>query len=143
LNGVQEVTGSSPVAPIIKTGGLLMGEERRKASRVKTSLFVQYCYDCDSQYMSWDITSARDLSESGVKIQTGKSFEIGSGINLRFKMPSRPFDVINVSGTIVACETVGEGPTCIVRIQFKEMSDELKAIFHEYVEWSLKNQVAK
>jgi hypothetical protein len=116
-----------------------MGEEKRKALRVKTSLFVQYCFDVNSEQKSWDITSVKNLSETGVCLQTGKPFEIGSTIALRFKIPSRPFDKIEISARVVCSQSIGQGTTSMIRAEFKDLSEETKGILREYVLWMVKN----
>jgi hypothetical protein len=139
LNGVQEVTGSSPVAPI-NYKAVQMSEEKRRDVRIKTTLFVQYCFDINSVPQKWDITSAKDLSESGVSLVTGKAFEIGATIALRFKIPSRPFDKTEIDAIVVGCQSIGQGSTNIVRAHFKNISDEKKEALREYVLFMVKNQ---
>ncbi|MCX5708207.1 MAG: PilZ domain-containing protein [Candidatus Omnitrophica bacterium] len=116
-----------------------MGEEKRKALRVKTSLFVQYCFDVNSAQKSWDITSVKNLSETGVCLQTGKPFEVGSVIALRFKIPSRPFEKIEINARVVCCQDIGQGTTSMIRAEFKDLSDDIKGVLREYVLWMVKN----
>jgi hypothetical protein len=116
-----------------------MEEEKRKALRVKTSLFVQYCFDVNSEQKSWDITTVKNLSETGVCLQTGKPFEIGSTITLRVKIPSRPFEKTEIEATVVGCQTTGQGTTNIVRAEFKDLSEDTKGLLREYVLWMTKN----
>jgi hypothetical protein len=117
-----------------------MDEEKRKAFRVKTSLFVQYCFDITSPEKRWDITSAKNLSETGVCLQTGKPFELGSTIVLRFKMPSRPFDMTKINAKVICCQSTGQGTTSIIRAEFMDVSEETKSLLREYVLWMVKNQ---
>ena len=116
-----------------------MEEEKRKALRVKSSLFVQYCLDVNSEQKSWDITSIKNLSETGVCLQTGRPFEIGSTITLRVKIPSRPFEKTEIDATVVGCQSTGQGTTCVVRAEFKDLSDDTKGVLREYVLWMVKN----
>ncbi len=117
-----------------------MDEERRKAVRIKTSLFVQYCFNINSEHKSWDITTVKDLSETGVSLQTGMPFEIGTIIALCFKIPSRPFDKTEINAVVVGCQSIGQGTTCIVRAEFKNVSDDTRGVLREYVLWMVKNQ---
>ena len=45
-----------------------MDEEKRKAIRVKASLFVQYGFDDGSGNKIWDITTIKNISETGVSV---------------------------------------------------------------------------
>jgi c-di-GMP-binding flagellar brake protein YcgR len=116
-----------------------MGEERRKSIRVKTSLFVQYCIDINSVPRKWDITSVKDLSESGVSLHTGVPFEIGSTIALRFKIPSRPFDKTEISAVVVDCKKIEQGSTSMIRAEFKDLSEDTKEVLKDYIVWMVKN----
>jgi Tfp pilus assembly protein PilZ len=103
---------------------------------------VQYCFDVNSEQKSWDITSIKNLSETGVCLQTGKPFEIGSTIALRFKIPSRPFDKTEINATVICCQSTGQGTTSIIRAEFKDLGDDIKAVLKEYVLWMVKNPVS-
>jgi hypothetical protein len=116
-----------------------MGEEKRKALRVNTSLFVQYCFDVNSEEKRWDITSAKNLSETGVCLQTGKPFEVGATIALRFKIPSRPFDKIEINARVVCSQSIGQGTTSMIRAEFMDVSEDIKGVLREYVLWMVKN----
>ena len=86
----------------------------------------------------WDITTVKDISESGVSIQTGRFFETGSKISLRFKIPSRPFEMTEVTGKVVGCVNASQSTTYHTRIEFSNLSEDIKIIFHEYVNWVVK-----
>jgi hypothetical protein len=120
-----------------------MEEEKRKAFRVKTSLFVQYCFEDTGERKSWDITSVKNLSESGVCLQTGKPFAVGSTIKLRFKIPSRPFELTEINGNVVGCQNTGQGTTCIVRAAFTGLNEDTRQLLREYLVWMVKNQNLK
>jgi hypothetical protein len=137
LNGVQEVDSSSLSAPINER---LMSEEKRRAVRVKSAIFIQYCLDLNSSSKKWDITSVKNLSETGVCIVTGKPFEANSDIEIRFKLPSRPFEPIDVLGRVVESKESGFANAYITRVEFKDLTDEIKNVFHDYIEWVLKNE---
>ncbi len=121
----------------------VMGEERRKAVRIKETLFVQYCFDGSSGNKIWDITTVKDFSETGVSMKTIKAFEIGSPIFFRFKIPSRPLENIEVTGKVVGCSKTGQGTICLTRIEFDYLNKDTKTIFHEYISWVIKNRNIK
>jgi len=120
-----------------------MGEEKRKAFRVKSSLTVQYCFDINSERKKWDITTVKDLSESGVRFQTGKPFEVDSVIRLRFKIPARPFDLIEIDAKVISCQSLNQSSISIIRAEFTSIPEEAKMLLREYVLWMVKNQTLR
>ena len=119
-----------------------MGEERRRTIRVKATLFLQYSLGSEGN-SRWDITTVKDISETGLCILTGKKFEPEETITLRLKIPSRPFEMIEVTGRVVESSETGKTLAYITRIEFKDLNDEAKSLFHEYVDWAVKNSGAK
>ena len=120
-----------------------MGEEKRKAFRVKSSLTVQYCFDINSERKKWDITTVKDLSESGVRFQAGKPFEVGSLIRLRFKIPARPDELIEIDARVISCESFKQSSISMLRAEFINISEEAKVLLQEYVLWMVKNQTLR
>jgi c-di-GMP-binding flagellar brake protein YcgR len=119
-----------------------MMEERRRSIRVKTMLFIQYSLDVQES-KRWDITTVKDISETGLCIFTGRKFRSEETITLRLKIPSRPFDSIEVKGRVVGSSVSETGQAFITRIEFKDLNRETKTLFHEYVEWVIKNSDSK
>lgn len=120
-----------------------MGEEKRKAFRVKSSLTVQYCFDINSEEKKWDITTVKDLSESGVSFRTGKPFEVGIFMRLRFKIPARPFDLTEIDAKVISCQILGQTTTSMIRAEFINITEETKILLREYVLWAVKNSQAR
>jgi Tfp pilus assembly protein PilZ len=120
-----------------------MGEERRKATRVRDPLFVQYCFDDADGKEIWDITTVQDISETGLSIKTVNAFKIGDPISLRLKVPLRPLEKIEVTGKVVGCSDTGQGRTSLTRIEFSDLPEDTKILFHEYVDWVIKSQSTK
>ena len=81
LNGVQEVTGSSPVAPtnITRCG---MNNERRRFVRIKKPIVIQY--RAGSNTDKWDTTAIKDFSEGGVLFTAKHRFPENTVLNIRF-----------------------------------------------------------
>jgi c-di-GMP-binding flagellar brake protein YcgR len=117
-----------------------MGEERRRAVRIKSKLFVQYCLDINSADKKWDITTVRNISETGACILTSLQFEKNSTIALRLKIPSRPFETIEIYGRVVDSESFSHGETFVTRIEFKDLRPDILFSFREYVDWVIKNE---
>jgi len=89
--------------------------------------------------MRWDITSVRDISETGLCILTGRQYDPEETITLRLKIPSRPFEKIEVAGRVVGSSSAGKGTSFITRIEFKDLAEETRALFHEYLGWLIKS----
>lgn len=113
-----------------------MIQERRAWQRIKSQLFIQYSYDENGQ--KWDITTIKDMSPIGVCIQTGQVFDQGRPILLKMKIPSRPFEMLQVKGKVV--DSKPEEASYTTRISFLEMSADNKKTLEEYVMWILKNE---
>ncbi|MCX7927920.1 MAG: PilZ domain-containing protein [Candidatus Omnitrophica bacterium] len=114
-------------------------EEKRKAFRIKSSLFIQYSFFEEGNLPKWDISTVRDISETGVSLLTGKRFNPSDTIVLRIKIPSRPFDLTEVKGKVVASENTDSNNTFLTRIQFVETNKETQNILKEYINWVIKN----
>ena len=113
-----------------------MNGEKRKAIRVKTTINVQYFLDTDR----WDITTVKDISETGLSIITGKCFDKDGPIWLRIRIPSLPFDPIEVQGRVVESKDTGVGNMYLTRVEFKELTPEIKKTFHDYIDWAARTE---
>jgi len=116
-----------------------MGEERRRAVRIKSTLFIQYCLG-NTANNAWDISTVKDISESGVCILTGRRFEKDSTIALRLRLPSRPFEAIQIYGRVVDSTSAGYAGSFITRIEFKNLKEDIQILFHEYVRWIINSE---
>lgn len=114
-------------------------EERRKAVRVKANLSVQYSLDEAGGNRTWDISAVQNISELGVSILVGKIVKTGSLISLRFKIPFRPFENIEITGKVVHCSASNQKTCYMLRIKFKYLDENTVIIFREYVDWIKKN----
>jgi len=109
--------------------GGMMSTERRKARRINKNLLVQYRESGDAK--CWDIAQVKDISESGIVIQTDKIFAVNVILHLRIKLPSRPFLCLEFDGRIVECEK------CQVRIEIKKIDSVGKNMLGEYIAWHI------
>jgi hypothetical protein len=117
-----------------------MEDEKRKAVRIKSTLFVQYCFDFNNQIQKWDITKVKDISETGICILTGQSFKTDSDIALRLKVPSQPFEPIQLQGRVVGSKGSTFGTIFVTRIEFKNVPEDIQLILHQYIRWIIKNE---
>lgn len=124
-------------------------EERRRAVRIKKTLFVQYKDEAGIE--KWDMASMNDFSELGMFIITETPFSIDAVLNFRFKLPSNPFETLILRGRVVACEKraiakdrhdaalAGHS----TKIEFMDIKEEQKKSIREYVSWFLSKQVSE
>jgi hypothetical protein len=90
--------------------------------------------------MKWDITKIKDISDTGVCILTGTSFEPNTNIVMRLKIPSRTFEVVELNGRVIVSSESGLGLTFITRIEFSEVADDTKKMLHEYIDWVIQQE---
>jgi c-di-GMP-binding flagellar brake protein YcgR len=107
--------------------------ERRKYARIKKTLTVQYSHKDKEK---WDMSIIKDISETGICIATNKNFPLTEIINFRIKMPSEPFQWLELYGKVVECEEVISG-TYITRAEFIYLEVEQKKIIKAYIAWVL------
>jgi len=117
-----------------------MTEERRKAVRIKKFLTVRYSLGAEKK---WDITTIKDISETGVCIITQKQFSPSDVMALFVKIPTRPLDWIEFTAKVVASEGAkgasGEilKGSNITRLEFIDLKDEQKEAIRQYIAWFL------
>jgi len=120
-----------------------MGEERRKSVRIKKFISVRYSYDADEGEKKWDITSIRDISETGMCITTQQQFLANDILVFLIKIPTRPLDWIEFTGRVVGSEALkvisGEsvGSSHITRVEFINLKEVQKGLIREYIAWFL------
>lgn len=116
-----------------------MEEERRKSIRIKKSLTVQYSRNLNQGAATWDMTTIKDISETGMCIVTDKDFLPNEIINFRLKIPFRPFEWLEFSGKIISSE-VFKTKACVTRVEFVDLKEEQKGLIKEYIKWFLDKQ---
>ncbi len=120
-----------------------MGEERRKSVRIKKLLTARYSYSLDKDEKKWDITTIKDISETGMCITTHKQFLPNDIITFLIKIPSRPLEWIEFTGRVVESEKrmaiSGESVASshITRIEFVNLKEGQKESIQEYIIWFL------
>jgi len=122
-----------------------MGEERRKSVRIKKVLTVRYGYNVDKNVKKWDITTIRDISETGMCITTHRRFSPDDILTFLIKIPSRPLEWMEFKGRIVGTnesnvipgESVIRSPVTITRAEFINLKKNQKELIREYITWFL------
>ncbi len=120
-----------------------MVEERRKSVRIKKALTVRYSYSVNKDEKKWDIATIRDISETGMSVNTQYKFSPNEIVTFLIKIPSRPLDWIEFTGRIAGTEdskaASGEilTGTHITRVEFINPKEEQKELIREYIAWFL------
>ncbi len=120
-----------------------MGEDRRKSVRIKKLLTVRYSYGINNSNKKWDITSIRDISETGISINTQQAFAVNDIITFLVKIPSRPLDWLEFTGRVVVSEELksisGESVagSHLTRVEFINLKEKERELIKEYVTWFL------
>jgi hypothetical protein len=109
-------------------------QERRRAPRIKKQLMVQYKSQGD--IYKWNIGAVRDFSELGMLITTEEFFPNDTVLNFRFKLPSNPFEYLDINGRVVACDKIGTTGHS-TKIELLDMKPEHKDSFRTYINWFL------
>jgi hypothetical protein len=119
-----------------------MGEEKRNAVRVKRNLNIQYQYALNDQTL-WDMSVVKDISETGIHINTSNIFPVNAAITLSLKLPTNPLQAITIKGRVIDSKRVGQSSACSTRIKFVELNDEQKVTIHQFVEWAISKEGKK
>jgi hypothetical protein len=114
-------------------------EDKRRTERIKKSLVVRYAYNNDRGDKVWDTSIVRDISEGGMSITTHLDFPVHKILTLLIKIPSRPFEEIELQGRVCGSREHLSG-IYITHIEFVGLKDEQKKLIREYVDWVLKKR---
>ena len=128
LNGVQEVTGSSPVAPT------LIMDEKRKTTRVVKALTIQYAQST-AKPLRWDSTTIKNISTEGILFNSNKLFAEKEILHLRLRVPTDPFNYLEAQGEVVESFVHGHG----TRVKLINLEESQKKIIGDYIEGLLKS----
>ncbi len=117
-----------------------MAEEKRRSPRIKTSILVKYrCHENDSEKIKWDTSSIKDISQHGVSINTMQEFQPGENLTLYLRIPTSPFELLEIIGSVVESKPVlshsgnlVEG-TYLTRLNFKNLHERHKELIGQYV----------
>ena len=121
-----------------------MGEEKRRAPRIKKALVVLYSSDIEGETKKWNMTSIKNISEYGLCLALSEHFNEGQTLLFQIKFPTRPFEWLKVAGKILAMEIFKTkfdtqiAEQSQARIEFIGISEEQKIQIREYVQWFIK-----
>lgn len=110
--------------------------EKRKATRIKRSLVIQFTKDL-TMAQNWGISSAKDISESGVALISDIPLGAGDEIILRMKVPLRPFDWMIIRAKVIGCDRYTK-ESFTIRAAFVDINQENKDLLAQYIKSYLK-----
>jgi len=111
-------------------------EEKRKTTRVEKTLIVQYAQSTPEP-LRWDSTTIKNISIDGMLFNTDKIFVNNEQLQLRFSIPTDPFNRIEVIGQVI--ESLAKN----TRIKFVNLRDDQKKVISDYVNGLLSNNKRK
>jgi len=97
-------------------------DERRHAKRFKVSVDLTYGSNADDQTM----TTALDLSDTGVSFRSSKTFQTGQIIRVQLPLPDDPGTHLALEAEIKHCEQ------SIIGVAFRNLSSEQRRTLHRY-----------
>jgi len=106
-------------------------QEKRKIPRIEKSLIIQYALSTPEP-LRWDSTAIKNISTEGILFNANKIFANHERLQLRFIIPTDPFNRLEVVGEVV------ESLVNRTRIKFINLGEHQKKIISEYVECLLK-----
>lgn len=109
-----------------------MEQEKRKAVRVKRTLYIQYERLNNEENKIWDTGNVRDISETGASFIANKTFPVNHSISLRLRLPSNPTEWMDFSGRIVYSAESSTG-VHLTRVEFASLKEEHKQALREFV----------
>ena len=112
-------------------------QEKRKTVRAEKALIVQYAHNSTDPFrsLSWDTTTAKNISTEGISLNSNKLFAKSERLQLRFSIPTDPFNHLEVTGEVL--ETFI--PSHEIRIKFINLGEPEKKIIGDYVGYLLRS----
>jgi c-di-GMP-binding flagellar brake protein YcgR len=110
-------------------------DERRKASRIKRNLTIQYAASGKKE-LRWEMTLIKDISDTGMLITTGQKFAAEENLYIRLKLPSQPFKLIEITAGVILSANLAGG-SYLTRVKFLQLGDDDKKQIKDYITWFL------
>jgi len=110
--------------------------ENRKSTRIDKSLVIKYSSGIDKK--TWDISSVKNISETGILFDTNRQFQAGEDILVLFKIPLDPYNWIEANVSVVE-STPCIGGAFLTRIKFVSIDEPDRKMIKDYVAWFLRN----
>ena len=112
-------------------------ENKRRHPRAPTRCMIRYRDPAERDVRKSELSTARDLSEGGVRFTSGKKFEVGDIIDLEISCPNFP-DPVHAQGEIQWNRELRKGFLYENGVQFLDLSPEGQETIHEIIALILK-----
>ena len=106
-------------------------QEKRKTVRIEKTLVIQYA-QITSEPLRWDSSTIKNISIEGILFNTNKIFANNERLQLRFSIPTDPFNRLETVGEVL------ESLAHSTRIKFVDLREDHKKVISDYVECLLK-----
>jgi len=113
-----------------------MDSEKRNAPRIEKALMIKYTQASPSP-SCWDSTTAKNISMTGILLNTRRNFPKGETLKLLIKIPFDPFHWMEIEGKVVGSDKNA------TRVQFVGLRKEQEQLIHDYVEWLIQHNLPK
>ncbi|MFH1191818.1 MAG: PilZ domain-containing protein [Candidatus Omnitrophota bacterium] len=101
-------------------------EEKRKTTRVEKAIIVQYA-KITSESLRWDSTTVKNISIDGILFNSNKPFVKNEKLQLRFVMPTDPFNRLEAVGEVI--DSLADR----TRVRFIDLGQQEKKAISNYV----------
>ena len=146
LNQKQEESIRIYLASSIFKDSSLCNEkaEKRGSRRINKRLTIQYE---NAPAYKWDISAVTSLSETGMCVATSESFLPDTILRFRLKLPSSPFQAIEIGGRVVSSQkntfSKTKGTSYLTRIEIVNLHPEGKDLIIHYINWFFAKKLDK
>jgi hypothetical protein len=113
-------------------------EDRRKNTRIKKNLTVQFASGGNIN-LKWEMSQIKDISDTGLSITTAENLPEGQNLFIRLKLPTHPYEWIDLEGSVVESKNWGGG-FWLTRVKFLQLKDEFKTLIKDYIALFLLNE---
>ncbi|MBN3038257.1 MAG: PilZ domain-containing protein [Candidatus Omnitrophica bacterium] len=110
-------------------------EEKRLSPRIKKEILVRYKVKVE-YYGDIDMSSTRDLSETGISFTAARAFSPGTVLTLGLRFPAQK-DFLQFDARVVSCKSKAK-IIHTVRAEFIDLNEEQKKALKEFVQFFLK-----
>jgi len=108
-------------------------QEKRKTVRIEKTLIIQYA-QITPEPLCWDSSTIKNISVEGVLFNSNKIFTNNAKLQLRFTIPTDPYNRLEATGEVV------ESFANRTRIKFIDLGEHEKKMISDYMQSLLKNK---
>lgn len=122
------------------------GPERRRLSRLKREIVVQYMIKELPPIKGVqvtlrppvDITRTRDLTEEGVLLTLSHAISPQTILDIKVKLPTQPQASLNLEGRVMSCKEIRKNLIYAIGVEFFNVKDKQKEALRNFIHLFLK-----